>query len=55
VLPHAAAAIPIYGAAALMVTGVGLRAAGVLLHVTWNVGPQGAPKLRAHLGRADLT
>src|SRR6476469_5286501 len=38
VLPHAAAAIPIYGAAA-----------GVLLHVTWNVGPQGAPKLRAHL------
>jgi hypothetical protein len=55
VLPHAAAAIPIYGAAALMVTGVRLRAAGVLLHVTWNVGPQGAPKLRAHLGRADLT
>ncbi len=54
-LPHAAAAIPIYGAAALMVTGVRLRAAGVLLHVTWNVGPQGAPKLRAHLGRADLT
>ena len=52
-LPHAAAAIPIYGAAALMVTGVRLRAAGVLLHVTWNVGPQA--KLRAHLGRADLT
>ena len=52
-LPHAAAAIPIYGTAALMVTSVRLSAAGVLLHVTWNVGSQGAPKLRAHLGRAD--